>query len=216
MIISVRFLIACLMWTLVSQKINKVYLGFSDMKRVVLKIFNCNSIMKNRRGQIWIETVIYTMIAMVLIGIVLGYVTPKVEEFRDRTSIEKTLNFLTAMDSKINEISSVPGNKRALQFNFNKGLIKIDSANDKITFEIDSRYEYSESGETFSENGFQVSTEDQGKYKKVTISKTYSHNITYENSEQTKTISHSPTQYNLIISNNGFSGNKAIIDFKVN
>lgn len=169
-----------------------------------------------KRGQIWVETVIYTMIAMVLIGVVLSYVSPKIEEFRDRSTIEKTFNFLTTMDSTINEISSVPGNKRVIKLTLSKGGIEIDGENDKIVFEIDSRYEYSESGETFVENGFSINTEDQGEHKKVKITKEYSYNLTYDNTEQSKTISSSPTAYDIIISNQGFNGNTATIDFVIN
>ena len=54
------------------------------------------------RGQVWIETVLYTMIGLVLIGLVLGFVNPKIEESKDNLIIEQTLTLLNDLDSKIN------------------------------------------------------------------------------------------------------------------
>ena len=39
----------------------------------------------SRRGQVWVETVIYTLIGIALIGLVLAILTPKIKEFRDGT-----------------------------------------------------------------------------------------------------------------------------------
>ena len=40
--------------------------------------------MNKKRGQVWVETVIYTLIALALIGTVLAFVKPKVEEMQDK------------------------------------------------------------------------------------------------------------------------------------
>jgi uncharacterized protein (UPF0333 family) len=37
---------------------------------------------KNKRGQIWVETVVYTLIALVMIGLVLAFAKPKIEELQ--------------------------------------------------------------------------------------------------------------------------------------
>ena len=47
--------------------------------------------MNSRKGQIWIETVIYTLIGLALIGLVLAILTPKIKEFGDRQIIEQTI-----------------------------------------------------------------------------------------------------------------------------
>jgi type II secretory pathway pseudopilin PulG len=185
-------------------------------KKIKSKIFYHIFFPKKDNGQIWIETVIYTLIAMLLIGLVLSYANPKIEGFIDKVSIEKSMNFLMALDNTINEIQSVPGNTRLIEFTLSNGKIEIDGENDKITFEMQSRYEYSESGETFTENGFNISTEDQGKYKIVTISKNYPNNLTYDGLEQLRTITKASAPYRISISNNGFSGGTSIIDISVN
>ena len=179
-------------------------------------IFHYNFFLKNRKGQIWIETVIYTLIIMVLIGVVLSYANPKIESFRDKISIERTMNFLMALDNTMNDIQNVPGNKRVIDFTLSDGEMRIDGIENRIIFEIQSRYQYSEEGETFTENGFSINTESQGKYKKVNISKTYQYNLTYAGSDQLKTISKASTPYKISISNNGFSGNVTIMDISIN
>ena len=37
---------------------------------------------EKKRGQIWVETVIYTLIALILIGLVLTFITPKIKEIQ--------------------------------------------------------------------------------------------------------------------------------------
>jgi len=101
--------------------------------------------MMKKRGQIWIETVIYTLIGLSLIGLVLAIVTPKINDFRDRSVIEQTISSLNAFDAKINDILSAPGNVRVIEFRMKRGVLYIDSMNDKIIFELnDSKSLFSE------------------------------------------------------------------------
>ncbi len=170
-----------------------------------------------KKGQIWIETVIYTLITLVLIGLVLGVVKPKIEEYRDHAAIERTISIIKEIDSSIKDIIvEGAGNKRVIEFNLGGGELKIDGVNNDIIFEIDSRYEYSEPGESFSDGGFDIMTENKGKYKKVTITKSYSQNLTYNSLDELKTISASSTSYRMILSNKGYSGDVALIDIIVN
>lgn len=169
----------------------------------------------NCLGQIWIETVIYTLILMVLIGLTLSYVNPKIEGFKDKTAIEKTFNFLKSIDNTINEVKSVPGNKRITSVTISNGKIEIDGENDKITFEIDSRYEYSEPGESFTESGFNITTIAQGKTNKVTIEKNYFPiNITYNGEDRVKTVSFSSVEYKFSIASD-IEESKTRIDISV-
>ena len=43
------------------------------------------------KGQIWVETMVYTLIAFALIGIVLMFVKPKIEEIQDTSIIEQSI-----------------------------------------------------------------------------------------------------------------------------
>ncbi|MBU1129195.1 MAG: hypothetical protein KJ949_01025, partial [Nanoarchaeota archaeon] len=98
-----------------------------------------------KRGQVWVETMIYTLVAFALIAAVLFFVKPKVEEIRDQALIEQSLEVMKYFDSTILELGqSVSGNKREIEVGIKKGTLLIDGENEKIVFEMKSKYEYSE------------------------------------------------------------------------
>ena len=168
-----------------------------------------------KRGQVWVETMIYTLVAFALIAAVLFFVKPKVEEIRDQTLIEQSIEVMKYFDATILDLSqSVSGNKREIEVGIKKGKLLIDGENDLISFEIKSRYEYSEPGETISEGTLNVSTEKVGDENTITISKNYSnYNLTFNSAEESKTISASSTPYKIFVSNKG--GSPVVIDFEI-
>ena len=89
--------------------------------------------MINKRAQVWIETVTYTLIAFVMIGLVLSFAKPKIEELQDKTIIEQSIKILKEIDSTILEVSEEGiGNKRKIEMNVRKGTFYINSTNDKL------------------------------------------------------------------------------------
>lgn len=172
---------------------------------------------ENRRGQIWVETVIYTLIAFSLMGLVLAFVIPKIEEARDKGTIEQSVGVLQDIDSLIRNLGG-PGNQRILELGINKGSISVDAVNDSIFFELESRYQYSQPGENVNIGKIIVHTEGGGKINIVTLTLNYSteYNISYHGQEQTKTLSKAPVPYSLSISDRGAdSGGKTIINMEV-
>jgi len=169
-----------------------------------------------KRGQIWVETMIYTLVAFALIAAVLFFVKPKVEEIRDQALIEQSFEVMKYFDSTILELSqSVSGNKREIEIGIKKGTLEIDGVNNKIIFEMESKYEYSEPGETFLESSLNISTEKRGDENKITISKEYSnYNLTFNSADESKLISASSTPYTIFVSNKG--GSPIVIDFEIN
>ena len=177
---------------------------------------------QSKRGQIWIETVIYTSIALLMIGFVLTYAKPKIEEFQDKAVLEQSLEMFRTIDSTIKEIKTRgPGNQRFVEVGIKKGSLKIDGENDKIIFEMESQYQYSKL-ETdipyFSDNKIITRTEKIGGANKVSFTIDYSAeniNITYQEKDEFKTLNKAPTPYKLLISNNGKSGDDTIIDISL-
>ncbi len=170
-----------------------------------------------KRGQIWVETVIYTLIAFIIIGMVLSFVKPKIEEFQDKAIIEQSIEVIKEIDSTIKEIErGGEGNKRLVQLGIKKGVLKLNGENDSIIFEMESRCEYSEPGENYLEGNINVLTEKKGKFYLVILTRDYSsdYNITYQEEDKLKTISKTSTSYKLLISNNG-GEDKIIIDIKI-
>jgi hypothetical protein len=104
---------------------------------------------KMKRSQIWVETVIYTLIGLALVGLVLAVATPKINERKDRILVEQTLSSLNTLDEKINEVLSAgPGNSRIIsELSIKKGKLLINSSGNSINFVLDELSKpYSEPG----------------------------------------------------------------------
>lgn len=156
-----------------------------------------------KRGQIWVETVIYTLIAFSMIGLALGFVKPKIEELQDKGIIEQSLTLLEDINEIIETLGN-SGNQRLIEVSINKGDLKIDCENDRFIFEIDSRYQYSEFGQNIESGNVLVHTEKINDIYRVNMTLSYeNYNLTYDNSEQIKILSKSPTSYRILISNRG-------------
>jgi len=159
-----------------------------------------------KKGQVWVETVIYTLIAFVMIAAVLAFVVPKIEEVQDKTIIIQTLEIMGEIDSLILSVSQGgAGNKRIIEIEIKKGNLEIDGINDRIVFEIESRYAYSEYGEEVDIGDIVAYTERKGKLNRVILTNNHSdnYNITYQNQDAIKSISKASTPYKISISNEG-------------
>ncbi len=158
-----------------------------------------------KRGQVWIETVIYTLIAFVIIGAVLSFAKPKLEEIQDKTVIEQSIDVLENINDIILSIKNVPGNQRIAEIGIKKGTLKINGVNDSIEFEIKSRHTYSQPGEEIHIGSIIVYTEKRGKYSNVKLTLNYSdYNITYQEKDTLKTLGKSGTSYKMSIMNKGY------------
>lgn len=160
------------------------------------------------------ETVIYTLIGLALIGLVLAILTPKIKEFGDRSIVEQTINSLNVFDSKIIEILDAPGNKRKVNFRLEKGTLIVDPANDKLRFVLDeSNVRYSEPNLEISIGRINVLTEELTEKYKITLSVNYNYNITYDESDGVeKEFTPTNVPYELFVSNRGIVNGKPWID----
>ncbi len=173
--------------------------------------------MKNRRGQIWVETIIYTLIAFALIGLVLAFVKPKIEEIQDKGIIDQSISVLVDIDLIIKTLGD-PGNQRIINLGISKGIFNIDGKNNKLFFEIESRHIYSEPGRNVTIGNIIVLTEKKGKINDVTLTRNYEgeYDITYQNTNGLKKIGRTSTSYTLLIANKGENAlNEIIINIEV-
>jgi len=170
--------------------------------------------MKQKRGQVWVETVIYTLIAFVMIGLVLAYAKPKIEELQDKALIEQSIGMMKDIDSTILRMGGT-GNQRLIELGIKKGTLKIDGENDLIVFEIEGRYSYSEPGIDIFDGNLIIHTEKKGKFNIINLTRDYSdeYDITYQGRDESKSISKASIPYKLLITNKG--GDKTIIDIEV-
>ena len=168
-----------------------------------------------KKGQVWVETVTYTLVAFILIGLILAFVKPKIDELQDRALVDQSINVMKQIDSVINEVyNEGVGNKRMVEISISGGSITINSTSDSIIFTFEGSYMYSEPGLTYNDGSFSVLTTKKASTYIVTVTKHYPNfNLTYSGGENSKTLSRSPTPYQLFISNEG--GASQNIDFTI-
>jgi hypothetical protein len=112
-----------------------------------------------KRGQVWIETVIYTLMAFAMIAIVLAVTKPQIEKMQDKAIIEKSIEMMKEIDGLVSSAVQSPiGNRQKLEIGIKKGNLIIDAEGDEVRFEIESRYQYSEISTTQSEQKINISS----------------------------------------------------------
>ena len=194
----------------VDKKLLLYYFGTKQHKSNQRFSLHCSGI-KQRKAQIWIETVIYTLIALVMIGAVLAFINPKIQELQDKAVISQSIELMEYLNSRILSTIHTSGNKRVDEFTIKKGTLKIEGIDNKIVFEMESRYEYSEP-ETSENPGAYVQegniighTKKKGKFSLVTLTINYNetYDLTYQGKDEIKTISRASTPYKISILNKG-------------
>ncbi|MBS3085053.1 hypothetical protein J4411_04045 [Candidatus Pacearchaeota archaeon] len=168
-----------------------------------------------KKGQVWVETVTYTLIAFVLIGLVLAFVKPKIDELQDKALIEQSINVLRQVDSVVNEVyQDGVGNKRLLGVTIREGEFNINSVGNSISFSFIGNYMYSEPGQNYSEGSFDIRTTKLGSDYKVFVERKYPiYDITYGGANNQKVLVGSSSPYQLFITNKG--GTVPVIDFSL-
>lgn len=176
--------------------------------------------MQRKKAQVWVETVIYTLIALAMIGAVLAYVTPKIQEIQDKAIIDQSLDVMKTLDNQVVSVSTGEGNKRIVMVEIKKGELKIDGKNDKIIFEMpESKTQYSEPVEEDQEGvkigDIEIKTVKVNKNYKVSLILDYSereYDIQYNSEDKEGIISKSPSPYKMSIENTEEKINFKIIE----
>jgi len=172
--------------------------------------------MNNKKSQIWVETVIYTLIGLTILGLILGLAKPKIEALKDKANIEQGIDMLDNIDQVINDIKYVAGNTRVISIKIRTGEFLINGNDDSIEYLIkDSKYKYSEPGKEIGLGEIKVLTIEKGKNYEVSLKIDYSNNlnISWEDKDEIKIIQASPQPNSISISNKGYFNNFVNIDF---
>lgn len=171
----------------------------------------------NRRGQVWIETVLYTLIGLALIGVVLAVALPRINASKDKILVEQTIEALSVFDGKINEVVITgPGNSRAISpFSMKRGELYFNSSSDKIIFVLtDLNVLYSESGKEIEIGKLKVLSIEGNNEKthSTTLTLDYADvaNITFKEKEDTVKFSAAAVPYSFVIENQGVKNNSAL------
>ena len=169
----------------------------------------------NKRGQVWVETVIYTLIGLAIMGIILAVVKPSIDAKKDQAILSQSEELLRNIKNQIEDVRYYgAGNSRTIELRIKKGELVIDSKNDSVIFSMDSKYQYSELDKEVGDDIKILTTEKKGDYK-VSLKLDYSSslNLTYTREDKEKIFSTSPTNYKLNIANNGRVNELINVDF---
>ena len=163
-----------------------------------------------KRAQIWIETVIYTTIALILISVVLAFFTPKINQAREKLVIEQSIQQLQELDDKIQAVvSKGEGNRRIVQIKINTGTIFINSSNDSISIVMEGlRGLYAEPNVLIKSGSVGILVEKKQRGSSVHLSLNYPFNITYsgKDSEEPAVFTYAANAYKFSLTNNRNSG----------
>ncbi len=172
--------------------------------------------LKNHKGQVWIETVIYTLIAFVMIGLVLSYARPKIEEIQDRAIVQQSIGMMKQIDSTILAMGGT-GNQRILELGIKEGSMEIDGIQDKISFELESQSIYSEPGKEIRDGSIIILTETRTGFNLISLTMNYSenYNLRFNGEDQIKIIPPAAIPYKISILNEGEYAGKTILNMSI-
>jgi len=176
---------------------------------------------RKKRGQVWIETVLYSLIGLALIGVALAIITPKINASKDRLVVEQTIDSLNIIDLKIVELlDRGQANVRIIdEFSIKKGELYFNANEDKIIFVIDDLSKpYSTPGEIIKKNNVEIISEEGNKNSKVFLTLDYAGvlNLTYVeglNNLGVKKITPAAIAYAFRLENKGIENDLDVIEF---
>ncbi len=172
---------------------------------------------RRKKGQIWVETVVYTLIGLAIIGLLLSIVKPAIDEKKDQILIESSLEMLEQIENEIEDVKyRGVGNSRIVSLKIEKGNLEINPVDDFLKFSMDSRYEYSQPGQEVEMGKIKILTTEKTE-KNYLIDLTLDYrgwaDLTYNNQETGKSFQPAKTPYSLTITNLGKTEEFVQIDF---
>jgi len=173
-------------------------------RKFCTKCQTSHRIFYNKNAQVWIETVLYTIIGLAIIGILLAFVMPKINQTKDNLVVEQSIDALKIIDKKIKEISSETGSRGKVDLKLKRGYLYIDSINDEINITIeDLSALYSESGISIQDGNVNITSQEGQKRNSIFLTVFYAENITYNGKDENKKINSAALPYVLVIENKG-------------
>jgi len=171
-----------------------------------------------KRGQVWVETAVYTLIGLTVIAIALSIAMPQIQKAQDRAVITQTIDILNGIDRTITEVSQSPGNIRIVELKLSKGRIEINSTGNYIQYIMeDTTLKLSEPGESINQDNIIIRTEERGKNYDIILNMEYETlNFSYNGDKTLKTLQSGEIVHKLYIENKGIgTDEKTMIDFRV-
>jgi len=160
---------------------------------------------RGKIAQVWIETVIYTLIGLAIIGTLLAVTTPKINQLKDKAIITQTIESLNNLNQQIQNTLIASGNKRTVSLTIKKGEYVIDSVNNNIYYVMKgTNLLYSQLNQSQKQGDITILTEEMNNRYNIYLILNYSsYNITYQDEDKNRALTSAPAAYNLLIENKG-------------
>ena len=101
-------------------------------------IFIMGNYKRNKKSQVWVSAVLYTMVAAVSIAFILQAGLPLIEGMRDRSIFNRMKNQMMVLDQYIEQVASEGrGSQRFVPFEITQGNMLIDD--DGLRWEMETR-----------------------------------------------------------------------------
>lgn len=159
-----------------------------------------------KKSQIWVETVIYTLIGLTIMGIILSVVTPRINQINDRALLTQTKEAMTQINEQVQEILSSTGQQRDILLTVKKGEYFINAPENYISFVLKGTGALiSEPNQLIKSGEIDIltKTKSSSKYDVYLILNYSQYNITYNGKDVNKTFTPAPAGYRLLLMNAG-------------
>jgi type II secretory pathway pseudopilin PulG len=170
--------------------------------------------MINKKAQVWIESVLYTLVGLSIIAVLLIATRPQITKTQDEFVIQQTVKAMHELDNKVIEIKQATGNRRIVSFQLSKGDLTFDATNDKIYWELrGTKIQFSEPGYETSIGNIKIFTARQGDSYDVKLTLDYSTSTetTIDRMEGTRVLTPAKTPYSILLENYGPDLNTGLI-----
>ena len=158
-----------------------------------------------KKGQVWVETAIYTLIGLTIIAIILSVATPQIEKAKERAIISQTEDALIFFNNEIQKVEQAAGSVKIVSFKITKGKLDLDPKNNRTVYTLEgTKLEFSEEGQAIKIGDLIFNTSKTG--RRFDVSLQLDHlglDITFNGEEKLKTLHAAATPYQIRIENVG-------------
>lgn len=110
------------------------------------------------------ETLLYTVVGLAIIGVVLSFAIPKLEQNKEKALIAAQISTLKGLDATILDVANNPvGSAKSYELSLERGTLVIDGVNNIITATLETSVRYSEPGVAVYDGRVSVLTTQTGK-----------------------------------------------------
>ena len=173
-----------------------------------------------KRGQIWVETMIYTLIGLTVISAVLGVAIPRINQYTDETILSKTTEaFLTLNKAMTETMTEATGNRREVEILIRKGEIFFEPNNNYIYYILrGTKFRYSQPDQVIKQGDITTLTKTNGRAYDIYLLLNYTSqniNMTVQGKKANQTLSKASAPYKLLLQNEGTLGDFTQVNIEI-